>query len=126
MVIPHLHFDGTCEQAISVYETAFRTTAHTVVSNRQYGSDEDGIAHAEMLIHGQRVMLNDRFGKKDTSTDIAVNLVVLFPTAKELSDCYEALREGCTIVDEMQKLPYSELFVQFIDRFGVQWCFMVE
>ena len=126
MIIPHLHFTGNCELAISVYEEAFRTKVHTVVSNRQYGSDEDGIAHAEMLIHGQRVMLNDRFGKNDNDTNIAVNLVVLFPLAKELLDCYEVLKENCIIIDVMQKLAYTELFVQFIDRFGVQWCFMVE
>ena len=126
MIVPHLHFTGNCEEAISSYEKAFQTKAHTIVSNRQHGSDEDGIAHAEMLIHGQIVMLNDRFGKKDATTNIAVNLVVLFPSAKELSDCYELLQENCTIVDTMQKLPYSELFVQFIDKFGVQWCFMVQ
>jgi len=126
MIIPHLHFAGNCKQAISVYEAAFQTKAHTIVSNRQYGADEDGIAHAEMLIHGQRVMLNDRFGKKNTDTNIAVNLVVMFSTTEELLGCYNALREGCTVIDEMQKLSYSELFVQFIDRFGVQWCFMIE
>ena len=125
MIIPHLHFAGNCEEAIFVYEMAFRTKAHTVVTNRQYGAEEDGIAHAEMLIHGQRVMLNDRFGKTDADTNIAVNLVVLFTTAKELLDCYAVLQEHCTIIDTMQSLAYSELFVQFIDRFGVQWCFMV-
>ena len=126
MIIPHLHFAGNCEEAIFVYETAFGTKAHTVVTNRQYGAEEDGIAHAEMLIHGQRVMLNDRFGKTDADTNIAVNLVVLFTTAKELLDCYEVLQEQCTIIDAMQSLTYFELFVQFVDRFGVQWCFMVE
>ena len=126
MLVPHLHFIGNCAQAISVYEVAFCTKAYTVISNRQYGADEDGIAHAEMLIHGQRVMLNDRFGKKDRDTNIAVNLVVLFSTAQELLDCYGVLQENCTIIDELQRVSYSELVVQFIDRFGVQWGFMVE
>jgi len=29
-------------------------------------------------------------------------------------------------IDEMTALPYSECFVQFIDRYNVQWCFMME
>ncbi len=125
MLIPHLHFTGSCESAIHLYEAAFNTKVHTLVTNRQYGSDEDGIAHAEMLIHGQRVMLNDRFGKTDRTTDISVNLVVMFPTKDELKQCYEILEDGSTTIDEMTSLPYSECFVQFIDKYGVQWLFMV-
>ena len=126
MIIPHLHFPGCCAQAIAAYERAFQTECATTVTNREYGADDDGIAHAEMRIHGQRIMLNDRFGNKNMSADIATNLVVTFPSASALRDCYEALKDRCTLIDPLQSLPYSELFVQFIDRFGVQWCFMVE
>ena len=126
MVIPHLHFTGCCEQAIYLYEAAFNAKAHTMVTNREYGVGEDGIAHAEMVIHGQPVMLNDRFGKKDATTDIAVNLVVKFSTADDLKECYEVLKDGSVTIDEMTALPYSECFVQFIDRYNVQWCFMME
>jgi len=36
MLIPHLHFCGDCEEAISVYEKAFNTRANTIVRNRDY------------------------------------------------------------------------------------------
>ena len=68
MLIPHFHFTGNCKEAIAFYETAFNTKAQTVITSREYGSTEpdaeNRIAHAVMYIHGQKVFLNDRFGKK--------------------------------------------------------------
>lgn len=130
MLIPHLHFCGDCEEAIALYEKAFRTKAESIVYNRDYAPDENpddkGIAHAVMNIHGQTVFLNDRFGNQDKSLDCAVHLIVMFPSAEELLACYEFFKEGSTIIDPLEKLPYSELAGNFIDKFGVQWGFMTE
>lgn len=128
MLIPHLHFCGECKQAIALYEKAFHTKADVVIDNRQYdpGCEEDVIAQAVMTLCGQQVYLNDRFGNRSRTTDTAVHLIVMFQTAEELLACYEVLRPGSTIIDPLEALPYSPLAVQFIDRFGVQWGFMVE
>jgi len=130
MLIPHLHFNGDCKEAISLYEKAFNVKADRIILNSDYApeecKDDSRIAHAEMHLHGQRVFLNDRFGKKDTSTDIAIHLIVMFKNKEELLACYEIMKEGSFTVDPLEALPYSPLAVQFIDRFGVQWGFMVE
>ena len=130
MLIPHLHFCGSCEEAIAVYEKAFHTRAESIVYNRDYAPDEcpddNGIAHAVMNIHGQTVFLNDRFGNKDRSLDCAVHLIVMFPSVEELLACYEFFKEGSTIIDPFEKLAYSELAGNFVDKFGVQWGFMTE
>ena len=131
MLIPHLHFCGNCEEAIAVYEKAFHTKAENIVYSRdyapgEYSDDSNRIAHAVMNIHGQKVFLNDRFGNKDKSLDCAVHLIVMFPSVEELLVCYEFFKEGITIVDPFEKLPYSELSVNFVDKFGVQWGFMTE
>jgi PhnB protein len=130
MLIPHFHFAGDCKEAIALYEKAFCSQVEAVITSREYGSEEPGsenrIAHAVMCIHGQKVFLNDRFGKKDTKTDIALHMIVTFFSTDELLSAYEILKEGCTIIDPLEKLPYSALAVQFIDRHGVQWGFMVD
>ena len=79
-----------------------------------------------MRIHGTRVMLNDRFGNKDKSMDCAVAIIVTFESPKELLACYEILKPGGIVIDPPEKLSYSELGLQFMDSFGVQWGFMVE
>ena len=130
MLIPHLHFCGNCEEAIAVYEKAFHTKAESIVYNRDYAPneypDDNRIAHAVMNIHGQKVFLNDRFGNKDKSLNCAVHLIVMFKSVEELLACYEFFKEGSTIIDPFEKLPYSALSGNFIDKFGVQWGFMAE
>jgi len=130
MIIPHLHYNGCCKEAISFYEKAFDTKAYSVIydsSDTPEGSQGDNrIAHAVMHIHGQMIFLNDRFGKKDTSTDIAVHLVVIFNNKDDLLSCYNKMKEDSITIDPLETLPYSPLAVQFIDKFGVQWGFMVD
>jgi PhnB protein len=123
MLIPHLHFCGNCAEAIALYEQAFGTKTDILFLN---GNGDDSVGHAEMLIHGARVMLNDRFGKKGKTADCAVSLIVTFKSAVELLACYEKLRPGGIVIDQPEKLSYTELGLQFMDRFGVQWGFMVE
>ena len=36
MLIPHLHFDGSCKEAISLYEKAFNVKADSIVLNSDY------------------------------------------------------------------------------------------
>ncbi len=129
MLIPHLHFKGTCREAINLYETAFNIKAESIITSREYGSNEPDadktIAHAVMSIHGQKIFLNDRFGKADVSTDIAVHLIIMFKCTDDFMSCYNIFKDECTMIDPLKELPYSELSIQFIDKFGVQWGFMV-
>lgn len=130
MLIPQLHFCGNCEKAIAVYEKAFYTKAESIVYNRDYAPeeclDDNRIAHAVMNIHGQQIFLNDRFGNKEKSLNCAVHLIVMFPNVEELLACYEYFKEGSTVIDSFEEMPYSKLAGNFIDEFGVQWGFMTE
>ena len=60
----------------------------------------------------------------------------LISTYKSNGNCKEAIllyekafnvkKEKSITIDPLETLPYSPLAVQFIDKFGVQWGFMVE
>ena len=128
MLIPHLHFNGNCKEAITFYEMAFGTRAELVITEDEPSSDNDKekITHAVMYIHGQKVFLNDRFGKKEPSTDIAIHLILMFNSESEFLSCYEKMKENSITIDPLERFPYSSLAVQFIDQFGVQWGFMIE
>ena len=130
MLIPALHFCGDCKDAIALYEKAFNTKAEIVITNDQYSPNEYAgdteIAHSEMTIQGTKVFLNDRFGNKNKTLDCAVHLIVMFENVDALLSCYEFFKIESTIVDPFEELPYSKLAGNFIDKFGVQWGFMVE
>lgn len=79
-----------------------------------------------MNIYGQKVFLNDCFGNKNKSSDVAVNIIVMFKSTDELIACYEIMKPDSITIATLEELPYSKLAVQFIDKFCVQWGFMVE
>ena len=139
MLIPHLHFCGDCENAITLYEKAFHTKAENIVYSHEYENivnrndceteespGDNNIAHAVMHIHGQKIFLNDRFGNKERLLNCAVHLIVMFSSVEELLDCYEFFKDESTVIDPFVELPYSKLSGNFIDKFGVQWGFMTE
>jgi len=130
MLIPALHFCGNCGEAIALYEKAFNTKAEIIITNGEYSPEEyagdNEIAHSEMTIRGMKVFLNDRFGNKDKNLDCAVHLIVMFESVDELLSCFEYFKDECIIVDHFEELTYSKLAGKFIDKFGVQWGFMVQ
>jgi len=123
MLTPYLHFNGNCNEAIALYETAFDTK----VTYCEY-RDDGKIAHADMFIHDQRVCLNDASAYlADTfGIDCTMHLMLTFNTQEELLACYSKLKEGSRPATPFTQTPYSELVGNFVDRFGVLWGFMVE
>ena len=57
---------------------------------------------------------------------VAVHIIIVFQSTDELVACYEIIKPDSITIDPMAELPYSKLAVQFIDKYGVQWGFMVE
>ena len=124
MLIPHLHFGGSCKEAIGLYEKAFCTKVET--ESIDYMPDGKKIAHARMIIHGTEVFLNDAFGNKNKSLDCgAMHLIITFKTEEELLACYEILKTDDINIHPFNETPYSKLVGNFMDKFGVLWGFMV-
>jgi len=90
MLIPALHFEGNCADAIALYENAFETKAGAY----DYSADNK-IRHAEMTIHGQMVYLNDgrAFLRDAFDVDCVAQLVLTFNTSEELLTCYDNLKK---------------------------------
>lgn len=123
MLVPHLHFNGNCAEAIALYEKAFSTKA----GDYDYGRDHK-IAHANMIIHGQMIWLNDakEYIKNEYGINCAAHFVLTFNTSDELLACYENFKTDDTTPLPFYETPYSKLSGNFLDKFGVLWGFMVE
>jgi len=117
MLVPHLYLNGKCEEAISQYIKAFGAEVKVMIP---YPEEEHkkGVRHSEIYIHGQRMMLNDTdFG--------APTLVVIYNNAEDLKKSYEIMKEGSQTIAPMQATDYTPCAVEFLDKFGVKWGFMV-
>ena len=124
MLIPHLHFDGNCMEAIDLYEKAFNTKVDTAAID--YMSEGKKIAHAIIKIHGTKVFLNDALNFLNDTFGVNCNahLVITFNSVDELLDCYEILKSDDKPAP-FYETSYSKLVGNFKDKFGVLWGFMV-
>ena len=132
MIIPHLHFCGDCEKAITLYEKAFNTKVDEIVRNQDYDPEkyngDSQIAHANMKIHEQTIFLNDNdmLVDKNNPNSFPVHIIVYFKTTEELLACYEILKNDSIETHPFVKTSYSALVGNFTDKFGMLWGFMVE
>ncbi len=117
MIVPHLYFNGKSEEAIAQYVQAFGAEVKVLIRHSE-GEPQKGVLHAELNIHGQRVMLNDN----DLGPPA---LVVIYDNKEELMHSYEILKEGGNVTAEMIETDYSPCVVGLRDRFGIDWALMV-
>lgn len=123
MLIPHLHFDGECHQAMELYVKAFGATINNIIVDKE--KPEEGVCHAEMLIHGQLFMLNDNRSGNCSMEYPFVQLVMTFHNELELKNAYELLKDEQRVVSPMRATDYTPCTVGFWDKFGIRWGFMV-
>lgn len=122
MLVTHIYLNGQCKEAIELYSKAFGGSIETVI---QQPDNDKLIAHAEILIHNQLLMLND-FGDNDGfAKSGGYQLSLKFDTVDELKRAFSFLEEGSTIISPMQKTDYSACVVRFVDKFDVRWGFWV-
>jgi len=124
MLVPHLYLNGKCEEAISQYVKAFGAEVKVLIRHSE-DEPQKGILHAEIYIHGQRVMLNDIGRNNDYTQRAPTELVVIYDSVEDLRNSYEIMREGSQTISPMEATFYSACVVEFWDTFGIPWGFMV-
>ena len=133
-IVPNLHFSGDCESAIELYEHAFKAKRTILLKGKDADprdvdeAVDDATAelvyHAEILINGQRIMLNDNTNALRWGTN--VSLMVSFDSVEAVKEAYAVLKDGAKIIVPFKETTYSSGFVSLIDRYGVRWELMKE
>ncbi len=124
MFCTHIYFNGNCREAIDLYKKAFGADILTIIDSAEHGK-ENQIIHAEIEIHGQKLMMNDFGNSQGVTTPNGYQLVVQFDQISQLETAYNEFAESSTILFPKQPTDYSPCVVQFIDKFGTRWAFMV-
>ncbi len=124
MFCTHIYFTGQCREAIKLYKRAFHAGVLTLVPSPTIG-EESEIIHAEILIHGQKLILTD-FGEDAGSPGASrYELVVQFESIAQLEESYDVLVENSLTISPRQSTRYSSCVVRFVDRFGIRWALFV-
>ena len=124
MLVPQLYLNGACCEAIELYQVAFNTVTDSIMFDSQK-EPEKYVIHAEMHILGTRIMLSDFGGTRESSADATMEIVAIFENDEVLRKAYQVLHDKSKTITPLGSTFYSQCLVQFIDKFGVRWCFMV-
>ena len=123
----HLVFAGNCRQAITAYEDALHTKAHTLMTYAEApagsptpeGAD-DLIMHAAIPLGTITLMAADAPpGRAEPLGGFQISLQVADDA--ELHRIFAALSEGGSNIMPPSPTFWSPLFAMFKDRFGVGW-----
>lgn len=136
LITPNFHFHGDCEEAMLLYQKAFSGEITCMLRYRDanpedYSADRrwnDYIYHAEMLLHGTRIMLSDMEPTVPAQRPsyLPLSLVVTMDTKEQVMQAFEAMKDGAEILSPPQSTTYSSCFLSLIDRFGNRWEIMTE
>jgi len=137
-VSPYLVFNGTCIEAIELYEKAFNTNADfckykdappnddlTLQTGLQTGCEEF-IMHATLPIGSERIYLCDTTPDSPAAFSNGVAVCVELDTVEEMKSVFEVLSEGAKIFYDLGETFWSKYYAEFEDKFGIKWSIMIE
>ncbi len=119
MIVGTLFFKGKCVEAIEVYKKAFGAKVTRIVKYRETDHKE-GIADAEIFIHGLKFWLTDEPGGPRSQ-------VVVFNDLEATMRAFNTIKaNGGQVTHEPNKTPFSVCECAITDKFGVHWGMMVK
>jgi PhnB protein len=131
MLIPSIHFQGNCDEAISFYKEVFGAEANEVFYAKDAPADSgmeslppNFVMHSEVFICGTNFSLTD--GSEQPITGDHISFMISFDTKEEVKAAYDKLQVDGRIVDPLAPTFWSDLYGYVVDRFGVNWQVMVK
>jgi PhnB protein len=127
-IIPYVHFDGNCSEALQFYEKAMEGK---IIMQATYGD-----APMEMPKEGKNKIMHARFEagsltllasdmppghaiKLGNNTSLSMN----FTQVDQMEKVFNALSEGATIRMPLQDTFWGARFGMMTDKYGVNWMF---
>ncbi len=126
---PYLHFNGTAEQAIKLYESALGARTADLM---RYGdvaemkiADEhkSRIMHSLLRIGDAEFMVGDAWPGRPFVSEGNVEVCLHFDDPADMAKKFEALAEGGKITMPLDDTFWGARFGALTDAHGIQWMF---
>lgn len=131
-LVPYLHFEGQCEEALHFYQSVL---GGTVQIDDRFGSlgPEIPEIYAQHILHAQftfgtvKIFASDYHpGQKLHRSNSDVALLLEVETIEEGQKIYEALLPGAEVLQKFEKQFWGAWFGQLRDRYGIKWMVSME
>ena len=133
----YLYFSGNAREAVEFYSKVFETPMNEISTYADMPTDSDMpipdnagdlVMNTYLMIHGTSVMFSDVYqemGMNSLSVGNNVALVISDPSEDVIRNLFDQLKEGGTVMSELEKTFWSPLYGRLCDKFGVCWEIMV-
>ncbi|MEK5238329.1 VOC family protein [Paenibacillus sp. FSL L8-0470] len=126
----YLNFNGNCREAVEYYAAVFGTEAPQIMTfgdsppNPEYPLPEEAkslVMHSRLNIDGSNVMFSDVFPGMPFTVGNNISLALVSPDEEQLKSWFHQLKEGGTVVMELQETFWSKCYGSLKDKFGIEW-----
>lgn len=128
MITPFINFAGRCSEALAFYEKALNGQDKRVMYYKDAPPNpdfpipdhmKDYVLHAEMTICGTKVSFSDT--QQDVVPGDIISLAINYPTADEVKDAFNRLKEDGEVLMELSPQFFSPMYGWVKDKFGIGW-----
>lgn len=133
----YLYFDGNAREAVEFYSEVFKTPKVHIATYAEMPHDSDMpspenaenlVMNTSLLIQGTTVMFSDVYPESGSSAfnkGNNVSLVISDPKEEVIRNLFDQLKNGGTVISELEKTFWSPLYGRVSDKFGIYWEIMV-
>jgi len=129
----YLNFPGNCRQALDFYSHVFGADTTSLMTwgdmpgeaQNQIAEDTKKlIMHATLPILGSLLMMADVPPNMEVVTGNNITLTLGLDSKEAITSIFNKLKEGGTIVMDLQETFFSQWYGQLVDKFGIPWQFV--
>lgn len=127
-----INFNGNCRQAVEFYAAVFGIKDPYIMTYAEIPPDpsmpvteevKNLIAYAGLKINGSTIMFSDTPPGYTFSQGNNITITVSSKDMEEIRSLFNKMKEGGTVVMDLQETFWSNLYGSVIDKFGVPWQF---
>ena len=132
-IMPYIHFQGTCRDAMVTYAKLFGASDLQLMTYAQMPSGPPEFVHSDRIMHSQFsletgavLMASDFPPGIDGDPQKAVSIMIGPKTVARAREYFDALAEGGAVIDDFKANFFSKGFGMVKDRFGTHWIISAE
>lgn len=128
----YINFSGNCREAVEFYAQVFGTERPQIMAfgdappNPEFPLTEEAkklVMHTRLNINGSIVMFSDVFPGSPFVAGNNISLAVASKNIEEVKSLFNKLKDGGTVVMDIQETFWSKCYGSLTDKFGIEWQF---
>jgi PhnB protein len=127
-LVPHITFNGDCEQAVNFYKNALGGEIEFIMTYKGSPMEEQvpedyglKIMHSTFAADGIRFMAADSMPGHEVPGESNIDLSIDFDSKEEQAEAFRKLSEGGQVLMPLQDVFWGSHFGMVQDRFGIKW-----